>query len=224
MGSEWRPIASACAQPDGRAVSCGSAEPAKSLDGCLPDRTGGSLCWRGGLNFDGELKRLARDREQACEDAIAAIQVDATGQLLRQLRAYLSRQEDYKRIKGPIGDVIKLDRSEGGAEELECKSVEFESESRLEFQIRMEPKQPGWRIKQFRFHLHLPGSSGVTMVRVHLNPQSTHNSLEVPRCHLHIGRGGDHGQAHIPFPVMSPLLMLHLICEVIEPDFAAPSL
>lgn len=58
------------------------------------------------------------------------------------------------------------------------------------------------------------------MLRIHLNAQQWHDSLRVPRCHFHVARGREPGKARIPFPVMNPLLVLHLICEVIEPDFA----
>jgi hypothetical protein len=53
------------------------------------------------------------------------------------------------------------------------------------------------------------------MVRIHLNPATLHDPLRVPRCHLHVGDS----QAHIPFPIMNPRLILSLICEHIEPDF-----
>jgi len=148
------------------------------------------------------------------------MQLDAS-EYLRYLRTYLRDQLDLRRVKGPVDRLIKLSRVEGGIDELECPSVQFVSESRLEFKIRLEPNPPGWRVRQFMFHLNLPARRAVTMVRIHLNHQQGHDPVSVPRCHLHIGRGAEPGKAHIRFPVMSPLLMLHLICEVIEPDFAA---
>jgi hypothetical protein len=52
------------------------------------------------------------------------------------------------------------------------------------------------------------------MVRIHLNPQSVRDPLRVPRCHLHIGAS----HAHVPFPIMPPLLMLDFICTDLEAD------
>jgi len=167
-----------------------------------------------------ELDRLAREREEACEAALSTMQLEAAGQLLRELRTYLSRQQDHRWIKGPVDKAIGLRRLEGGVDELDCPSVEFVSESRLEFTIRLEPRPPAWRIRQFRFHLYPPRHRDIGTLRIHLNPQRWHDSLRVPRCHFHVARGRESGKAHIPFPVMNPLLMLHLICEVIEPDFA----
>jgi hypothetical protein len=53
------------------------------------------------------------------------------------------------------------------------------------------------------------------MVRSHLNEISSHDPLAIPRCHMHIADS----EAHVPFPVMNPRLILYLICEHIEPDF-----
>jgi hypothetical protein len=170
------------------------------------------------LNIEAELDRLAHERDDAYGVALAAMDLDAASQL-RQLRAYLARQQDHRRIKGTMDKIIQLRQLPDGLNELDCARAEFVSESRLEFTIRMEQRQPGWRISQFRFHLHLPSPREVTMVRIHLNAQQGRDCLGVPRCHMHIGRGRKHGKAHIPFPVLSPLLVLHLICEVIEPDF-----
>jgi hypothetical protein len=52
------------------------------------------------------------------------------------------------------------------------------------------------------------------MIRIHLNREGGHDPLNVPQCHFHIGDS----KAHVPFPIMSPRLMVHLICEHIEPD------
>jgi len=122
-----------------------------------------------------------------------------------------------------VEKAVQLHQLGHGVSKLECSSVKFVSESRLEFTVWMEPQPPGWRISEFEFNLILPRQREVTTVLIHLNAQRGRDCLKVPRCHLQIGRGGKHGRAHIPFPmfpIMSPLLMLHLICEVIEPDFA----
>ena len=77
----------------------------------------------------------------------------------------------------------------------------------------MEQEQGGWLVKRFKFHLHLARRS-INMVRIHLNQEGGHDPLNVPRCHFHIGDS----KAHIPFPIMSPRLTLHLLCEYVEPD------
>jgi hypothetical protein len=162
---------------------------------------------------------LAREREDAYENALATMDVNGSSQL-RDLRAYLGRLFDRKCIKEPVEKAVQLQQEKDGVNKLTCSSVKFVSESRLEFTIWMEPQPPGWRISEFEFNLILPRQRDITAVLVHLNAERGRDCLKVPRCHLQIGRAGKHGKAHIPFPVMSPLLMLHLICEVIEPDFA----
>jgi hypothetical protein len=87
--------------------------------------------------------------------------------------------------------------------------------SSLDFNICMKKQQAGWRITQFKFHLRLPAERKVGMVRVHLNVERARDPLLVPRCHMHIGRGK---RAHVPFPIMSPRLILQLVCDVMEPD------
>lgn len=169
------------------------------------------------MNINRELEKLAAEREKAYEAAVQAMNLNPSEQL-RQMRAYLARQEDYRRIKKLRDKIVQLRQQAGGACELECPSVEFVSGTSLEFTIRMEPQPPGWRIRSFQFHLRMP-KRAVDMVRIHLNAQPGRDHMRVPRCHLHVGRGAKEGDAHIPFPVTSPLLLLHLLCEVIEPDF-----
>ncbi|MCX6636962.1 MAG: hypothetical protein NT090_18050 [Acidobacteria bacterium] len=83
--------------------------------------------------------------------------------------------------------------------------------------MRLDEDQRGWLLKQFQFHVFLPGARSVQMVRIHLNSEAWHDPLAVPHCHLHIG--GSH--AHVPFPIIHPQLILYLICEHIDPDFGA---
>lgn len=70
-------------------------------------------------------------------------------------------------------------------------------------------------MREFEFHIYLPDTRRVKMVRIHLNATASHDPLKVARCHMHI----DDGDAHVPFPVLNPRLILHLICEHLEPDF-----
>ncbi len=102
----------------------------------------------------------------------------------------------------------------GGLNELACDDAKFSSGARLQFNIQLEQEQRGWLVRRFRFHLHLPQTRSIKMVRIHLNPETWHDPVAVPRCHMHIGNS----QAHVPFPVMDPRLILHLICEHLEPD------
>ncbi|MEX2299623.1 MAG: hypothetical protein WD733_01730 [Bryobacterales bacterium] len=53
------------------------------------------------------------------------------------------------------------------------------------------------------------------MIRVHLNTGASYDPLMVPRCHLHV----DNSEAHVPFPIMSPSLILYVLCEHVEADF-----
>jgi hypothetical protein len=163
------------------------------------------------LSWERELERLARDRENAAEASLSTMVLDDPGTLKRQLRFYLAEQADRGRLKRTYDGPRLVNQS--GATELICDEVEFCSDSALDFKIRLVQEQTGWFVKQFKFHVRLVGRA-IRMVRIHLNPSVGHEPLRIPRCHLHIGDSS----AHIPFPIMSPQLMVHLICEHIEPD------
>jgi len=167
------------------------------------------------LSVEDELLQLARERENKTQAALHETLLQP-GHLRRQLRDYLVRQaDDYDRMKRPDDRVPHLTMVPGGLNELACPGAEFADGSRLLFDIQLEESQRGWFVKRFRFHLHLPPSRNIKMVRIHLNPETWYDPLRIPRCHLHVGDSG----AHIPFPIMSPRLILSLICEHIEPDF-----
>jgi hypothetical protein len=165
------------------------------------------------LSLEDELRALARERENAHESIRAQLVVDHPGTLLRQLRYYLAEQANRGRLKQTYDHSPRLDTPEPGLQEVVCEEVEFRSESRLSFKVQMEREGAGWSVRRFKFHLHLAERS-INMVRIHLNQDIGHDPLNVPRCHFHIGDS----RAHIPFPIMSPRLMLHLICEHIEAD------
>jgi len=165
------------------------------------------------LNWERQLEELASHREDDYQKRLTRMTFDHPENLLRQLRAYLARQADYHRLKRSA-QPLRLETSAGNVQELVCDEVEFESDSKLTFNIEMvEAQTAGWLVKRFKYQLQLPGR-GIDMVRIHLNQEPGLNALKVPRCHLHLGSS----EAHIPFPIMNPLLMVHLICEHIEPD------
>ena len=167
------------------------------------------------MSPDDELKLLALQREQAFELALEELDLEPPDRLLRQLRAYLADQEDYARIKQFGEKSVYLRQESDGIQELACDTVRFASGSTLGFKVKMEKQQTGWRITQFMFHLRLPTARMIGMVRIHLNTHRQRDPLIVPRCHIHIGDGK---RAHVPFPIMSPRLTLHLLCNEIEPD------
>lgn len=164
------------------------------------------------MSLEDELMALARDRERDYESSLSQMHLDHPAMLGRQLRHYLAEQSNRRRLKRTY-DAPRLDTHAGGLQELVCEEVEFQSDCRLSFKIQLEEEQLGWLVKRFKFHLHLAGRR-INMVRIHLNQVEWHDPLIVPRCHFHIADG----QAHIPFPIMSPRLMLHLLCEHIEPE------
>jgi hypothetical protein len=171
------------------------------------------------MSVEDELLRLAREREDASDGALGRLLLEPPDTLRRQLRAYLGRQADHRRIApGTYDKVLRLQTVQGGLNELSCEDLEFSSGVRLDFQIQLQQAQGGWCVKQFTFHVHLPKPRAISMVRIHLNPCASHDPLAVPRCHFHIGDSG----AHIAFPIMNPRLILHLICEHIEPDLGLP--
>jgi hypothetical protein len=167
------------------------------------------------LSAEDELLLLARGRDSQMEAALGAMLIESPALLGRELRQDLSRQFDYSRMKDTYGRVPQLTAVEGALNELKCPGAEFADGGRLLFDIQLEDSQRGWLLKRFRFHLHLPPSRSIGMVRIHLNPKIWHDPLRIPRCHLHVGDSG----AHVPFPIMHPRLILSLICEHIEPDF-----
>ena len=161
------------------------------------------------------MQRLALEREDAFESALDELDLDPPDLLLRRMRAYLAEQVDHGCIKHSAEKSVQLKPPTDGIEELECHAIQFASGSSLDFNIRMKKRQTGWRITQFKFHLHLPPARKVSIVRVHLNVTRPRDALVVPRCHLHIGGGK---RAHVPFPIMNPRLTLQVVCDVIEPD------
>jgi hypothetical protein len=167
------------------------------------------------VSIENELLRLARAREANTEGALAEMLLEPPNQLLRHFRAYLTRQVDYGRRKSTDEKIVQLAAVQGGLNELVCPKAEFSSGARLEFKIQLEEEQHGWLVKRFQFHVHLPRTRSINMVRIHLNAEESHEPLVVPRCHMHIGKS----KAHVPFPIMDPRLILHLICEGVEPDF-----
>jgi hypothetical protein len=166
------------------------------------------------LNVEDELLHLARERENATQAALQGMSFEPD-YLRRQLRQYLSRQVEQARMKRPDDRVPQLTKAQDDLYELACPEVEFSDGGRLLFSIHLEESRRGWVVGQFKFELHLPSSRNINMVRIELNSQASHDPLRVPRCHLHV----DDSQAHIPFPIMNPRLILSLICEHIEPDF-----
>jgi hypothetical protein len=164
------------------------------------------------LSLEDELLQMARDRESASEAALSRMWLDLPGTLLRQLRNDLAVQVDLHRIKRSDERVVQLRTKDGNLQELFCEGVEFVSESKLAFDLEMERQQPGWLVRRFRFSLHLIDRP-VKMVRIHLNGEVGHDPVKVARCHLHI----DNSNPHIPFPIMNPRLLVHFICEHIEP-------
>jgi hypothetical protein len=165
------------------------------------------------LSWEDELQSLARDREDEYQSSISQMVLEHPGTLRKQLRHYLAEQANRGTLKKTYDNVPRLVTIDERLQELVCEDVEFQSDSRLSFKIKLEFDQRGWLVRQFKFDLLLAGRS-INRVSIHLNPVAGYDPLKVPRCHFHIGNG----EAHIPFPIMSPRLMLHLLCEHIESD------
>lgn len=166
------------------------------------------------MSIEDELLRLARERETKADGALAEMLLEPPNQLLRHLRAYLARQVDHGRMKRTDEKILQLAAVQGGLNKLACPKAEFSSGAWLEFSLELEETQRGWLVKEFSFHLRLPRTRSINVVRIDLNAEPSRDPLDVPRCHMHIGDS----QAHVPFPIMDPRLILHLICEDVEPD------
>ena len=165
------------------------------------------------MSLDDDLLALAGHREDAYQSSLAQMVLDHPGTLRRQLRHYLAEQSNRGRLKKTYDHVPQLKTHSGNIQELVCEEVEFKSDAKLDFNIELEQQQTGWFVKRFKFDLRLSGRV-IAMVRIHLNQERGRDALKVPRCHLHLGQS----EAHIPFPIMSPRLVVHLICEHLEPD------
>ena len=166
------------------------------------------------MSVEDELNELARAREAAADAALSDMLLEAPHLLRKRLRAYLFRQLDkgrFPRVDEKLPELRTIDRSN----ELIYPEIEFSSGARLQFNIQLEQLQRGTLMTQFQFHLQLPDGRSLRRIRIELNPEGSRDPFTVPRCHLHV----DNSQAHVPFPIMSPLLILHLICEHIEADF-----
>ena len=85
------------------------------------------------MSIEGELLRLAREREAATEDAVNRMLLDTPDSVRRQLRAYLSRQVDCGRMKRTNEKIPRLAANEGGLNQLACPEVQFSSGARLTF-------------------------------------------------------------------------------------------
>jgi hypothetical protein len=166
------------------------------------------------LNLEKTLLDLALEREAALVAALDKLTLEHPGLVLRELRAYMGHRKDSRKIMPFKDDVVRLTTVSGGVQELACPSVEFSSGAWLEFYIKIEPQRRGWLVKEFEFNLFRPRERKINMILIHLNAQSSLNPRRVPRCHLRIGDC----PAHIPFPIMPPLLMLDLICTDLEAD------
>jgi hypothetical protein len=168
---------------------------------------------RASVTPEDELLQMARDRERASEAALSNTWLAIPGTLRRQLRNELAVQVDLHHIR-PFNEktVVQLRAPAGNLQELFCDGVDFLSNSRLAFDLQMEQQQAGWLVKRFRFSLTLV-KRPIKTVRIHLNAGVGHDPVKVSRCHLHI----DNSNPHIPFPIMNPRLLVHFICEHIEP-------
>jgi hypothetical protein len=167
------------------------------------------------VSWEDELLELARQRHRLGSDP-EQLKVDHPETLLRQIRHYLAEQSNRRRLKKSY-DGPRLTDHAREIKKIESDEIEFHSDSKLTFSIELHQDRYRWEVKHFEFNLHIPGRA-VDRVRIDLNLNHDADPVRVPRCHFHIGDG----DAHIPFPLMSLRLTLHLLCEHIEPDFRLP--
>jgi hypothetical protein len=168
------------------------------------------------VSTEKELLQIAREHERRSDAIWGEMDSIEPNLLQRQLRDRLSRQTDHNRLKHRVNEKIPTLKSIGvNKYELACPKITFVSDAQLEFKIEVEKQQTGWLTKRLKFHIFLAPKTSINMLRIHLNPTTSHDPTEIPRCHMHIGKNG----AHIPFPAMDPELILHFICEQIIPGF-----
>lgn len=161
------------------------------------------------MSVEGELLRLAREREASTDD-LARLDGQPSD-LGRQLRSYLSLQVDRGWVKRTDERVVQYESLPEGRVKLSCNGLDFESGARLKFTVQLVDERHFWLLRQFEFDVIHARSH---VLSIHLNPEASRKSLDVPRCHFHIGEG----EVHLPFPIMHPLLILHVICKYIAPS------
>lgn len=169
------------------------------------------------MTLEDELVELARERDTAMQAALDNLDTGEPHHLLRHLRHYLSRQADHNRLGKFRENTISLEMLSQDLQELVCQRLKFVSGSELMFRIELQKQQSGWFVKRFQFHVKLNQPRTIKTVRIHLNAKDMFDALSIPRCHLHL----DTSRPHVPFPVLNPRLILHFVCEHLEPDLAA---
>ena len=164
----------------------------------------------------------ARELDARVERDIAEMNLPAPKACFQEIRAYLQRMTDQRRITHPR---IK-DRAEGSNSVIlvgpsnqkgpDGSALEFSSGAQLSFGIKLRHEQGLTRLLAYRFHLLLP-AGGVKFMRIDLNQVTKGNdALQVPRSHIHVG----FEHVHIPFPVLRPLEILDRIFHIFEPAFS----
>lgn len=167
------------------------------------------------MSLDDELIALAREHEKSYELTRTCTIHESPSMLLRQLRAYLARLADHRKLKRTY-EQPRSETKTNNITALIAEGIEFASDSVFSFKIFLEQRQHGWLMREFEFHLALVGRR-VQHIRIHLKRDGAYDPLRVPRCHVHI----DTSDPHIPFPIMNPRLTVHLICEHIEPNIGS---
>jgi hypothetical protein len=170
------------------------------------------------LSIEDELLTLARERDQGMQRALSQMDLDEPHIIRSQLRAYLARQVDRGRVKHFDGNVLEVSTLAEGSTKLTCRELAFTSGSKLNFALTLDRNQTGWQMSHFEFHVRLPAKRKVRMVRIDLNRLSAwHDALRIPICHFHV----DESEPHLAFPIQNPRLLLHTLCEQIEPHFGS---
>lgn len=166
----------------------------------------------------------AHAHDRKVETDIAGMDVPAPNIYWRQIRAYLQRKTDRGQIRSGVRALVQLDRAPDmqitagpAIYKSPCDAcIQFHSGAQLSFGLTLRRDGNRSRLLAYRFHLALPGYSGLSFIRIDLNFLTDGcDPLQIPRSHFHPG----FENIHLPFPVLSPLEILDRIFHVIEPSF-----
>jgi hypothetical protein len=170
-----------------------------------------------------EAHKRALELDLLLESQIPSVELGSSVELLRQLRAYLEKQD---RVAGTGNNVMKLlkqvtDRSGKAQINLGMPSKDRSSEafvlrsgSRLNFGITVQENGNASYLLAYRFQVQLPQGHSPQYLRFELIPKQHDKPLQEARCHLHPGAR----DMRIPLPVLSPFEILDRVFFVVEPN------
>jgi len=143
---------------------------------------------------------------------------------IMHLQEYLRRLDDDRLLDGKRPNLRESENASGdlvivqGPPILKSDSqdqLRFRNRSQLCFSLTLRPTTKSCFLKAATFDLHLPTTSGIRFMKVHIDGEASRDPFTKPRSHLHPG----FQHVHVPFPVMDPRAVLDFLIYNIMPRF-----